>query len=127
MDEQQREQTFLTGSPAPTADERTWGMLAHLSGIIAGFVALPFLGPLLIMLIKGKESKWVESQAKEALNFEISVTIIVWIGILGSCLIIPALIAAVVGIAALVFNVIGAMKANAGEMYRYPANIRMIK
>ncbi|KFE69549.1 DUF4870 domain-containing protein [Hyalangium minutum] len=127
MDQQQREQSFLTGSPAPTQDEKTWGMLAHLSGIFASFITLPFLGPLLVMLIKGKESKWVEAQAKEALNFTITVTIVVWIGILGSCLIIPAILALVVGIAAFVLNIIGAMKANNGEMYRYPANIRLLK
>lgn len=127
MDQQQREQSFLTGSPAPTQDEKTWGMLAHLSALFASFITLPFLGPLLVMLTKGKESKWVEAQAKEALNFSITVTIVVWIGILGSCLIIPLILAVVVGLAAIVLNILGAMKANNGEMYRYPANIRLVK
>jgi uncharacterized protein len=122
MDTQQQIGSFVTGSPVPTADERTWGMLAHLSGLL-----LSFVGPLLVMATKGKESAWVEQQAKEALNFHITVfgamviSSILMVVLIGLCL-MP-----LVGLAALVLTVLAGIKANNGEMYRYPANIRLIK
>lgn len=128
MEEQQQSgQSFLTGSPAPTQDEKTWGMLAHLSGLVASFVGLPFLGPLIVMLTKGKESKWVEMHAKEALNFQITMTAVIWIGILGSCLIVPLILAIIAGVGALILSIMAGLKANNGETYRYPATVRLVK
>ena len=51
-------------------DDKTMGMIAHLSGIVTGFI-----GPLVIWLInKDKSDKaWVIEEAKEALNFQITV------------------------------------------------------
>lgn len=123
----EKESSILTGSPAPTQDEKTWGMIAHLSGLVAGLISLPFLGPLIVMLTKGKESSWVEAHAKEALNLQIIMTGLIWFGILGSCLIVPLILAFVAGIGALVVSILAAIKANNGEMYRYPAIIRIVK
>ena len=123
-----RQQTgFITGSPAPTADERTWGMIAHLSALVASVVGFPFLGPLIVWLTKGKESAWVEQHAKEALNFQITATVALWVsGFLVFCL-VGFLLLPLVGLAALVLTVVAGIKANNGEMFRYPANIRLVK
>ena len=40
---------------------------------------------------------------------------------------IGAVLLPLVGVAALVLTIIGAMKANNGEMYRYPATLRLVK
>ncbi|MEO9222439.1 MAG: DUF4870 domain-containing protein, partial [Mycobacteriaceae bacterium] len=53
-----------------TSDEQTWSMLAHLGGIVLGFLA-----PLIVMLTKGNESPFTRRQAVEALNFQITVLI----------------------------------------------------
>lgn len=129
MDPQQQtgSSSFLTGSPAPTQDEKTWGMIAHLSALVAGVIGLPFLGPLIVMLTKGKESPWVEAQAKEALNFQITVTIAIFVSAALICLAIGAVLLPLVGLAALVLTIIAGIKANNGEMYRYPATIRLLK
>ncbi len=129
--EYQQRASFITGSPAPTADEKTWGMLAHLSGLVASFFWLPFLGPLIVMLTKGKESVWVEAQAKEALNFQILITALIWVGglltatILLSCIGIPVLVLG--GLFGLVMSIVAGIKANNGETYRYPATPRLVK
>src|SRR3954464_13024820 len=74
--------SFTGPPPAPpqyvaTPDERNWGMLAHLSSLIAiWLVGLAFLGPLLIWLLKKDQSPFVADQAKEALNFQIAVFIV---------------------------------------------------
>src|SRR5688500_12514274 len=61
---------------APTADERQWGMFAHLSSLVGLAVGgLTPLGPLIIWLVKKDQSPFVADQAKEALNFQIAIFI----------------------------------------------------
>ena len=113
-------------------DERTWGMLAHIGAIVAAFVAMAFLGPLLVLLIQGPKSPFVRRHAVESLNFQLTLLIALAAGIVlsivtlgvGLLVVVPA--AFVVGIAALIFMVIGGVKASHGEDYRYPVNIRMV-
>lgn len=125
--ETQQQSGFITGSPVPTADEKTWGMLAHLSGLFAGIFGVPFLGPLLVMLIKSKESAWVEAQAKEALNFQIMATAVLWLSLASIICLVGVFLAPLVGLAVLVFSIIAGIKAYNGEVYRYPVNVRLVK
>ena len=63
---------------SPTNDERNLAIIAHLSGCIgilgAGLVG--FVGPLVIYLLKKDSSPYLEVQAKEALNFQITIFLI---------------------------------------------------
>ncbi len=109
-------------------EARTWAMAAHLS-VLSGFF-IPFgnlIAPLVIWLIKKDEFPFVNDQGKEALNFQITVTIAALIsGVLTMiCIGIPMLIA--VGIASIVFPIIAGIKANDGIAYRYPYALRLIK
>ena len=115
------------GAPLSPQDERTWGMLAHLSALVAAFVALSFLGPLIVMLTQGNRSQFVRRQAVEALNFQITIYIAGIISALLLFVLIGFLLLPIVGIAWLVFTIIGAMKANNGEDYRYSVNLRLVK
>jgi uncharacterized Tic20 family protein len=99
----------------PTADDRTWGMLAHLSPIVLGFI-----GPLVIWLIYKEKSPFVADQAKEALNFSLSVMIV-------GLLLIPTCIGpTIVGIGGLVYGIMAGLEANKGVWYRYEYIFRMI-
>jgi uncharacterized protein len=126
-------------SGAPSAEERQWAMFAHLSALAGGLLTGAFggwgffIGPLIIWLMKKDTMPFVNDQAKEALNFNITVSAIflvlliltvVTLGI-GAILTVPVML--IVGIGALVFIIIAAMKANEGIAYRYPATIRLIK
>ncbi|WP_430390832.1 DUF4870 domain-containing protein [Dyella sp. 20L07] len=129
-----------SGSPAtPSAQERQWAMFAHLSALIGcvftghWFGWGCFLGPLLIWLIKKDTMPFVDDQAKEALNFNITIAIIglallvltlITLG-LGVVLAIP--VGVVVGVAWLVFTIIAAIRSNEGVRYRYPYTLRLIK
>lgn len=122
------------GAPAPgyrsqlsPQDERTWGMLAHISAILAAIVFLAFLGPLLVMLIQGPKSEFVRRQAVEALNFQITTYIAAIVSAILIVVLIGFLLLAVVGIAWLVLTIMAGIAANRGEDYRYPVNIRLIK
>jgi hypothetical protein len=119
-------------APAPSAevskDARTWAMLCHLTAL-SGFVGVPFghiLGPLVCWLIKRNEHPFVDDQGKEALNFQITLTIaaIVCIPLVFLIIGIPMLLA--VAVLGVVFSIIGALKANEGVPYRYPFALRLI-
>jgi uncharacterized Tic20 family protein len=102
-------------------------MLAHLSALIAGFFGLPFLGPLIVLLIKGKESAWVEKHAKESLNFQISATVALFVSALLMFVVVGICLLPLVALGTLVLTVIAGIKANEGQMYRYPVNVRLLK
>jgi uncharacterized protein len=135
--EQQAPVSADTGIPA---EERQWAMFAHLSALLGGFVTAGwagsigcFIGPLVIWMVKKETMPFVDDQAKEALNFNITVAIVFFalflmtlltLGI-GIVLTLPLMI--VVGLAWLVLTIIAAMKANQGERYRYPFALRLIK
>ena len=114
------------GSRLSPADERLWAGAAHWSAIVAMVVALAFLGPLLVLLLKGNESPFVRRQAAESLNFQI--TILVAALVSGVLLVVGIgfLLLPLVGLAWLVFTVIGAVKASSGEDYRYPFALRLV-
>ena len=104
-------------------------MTAHL-GSLLGYLLIPFaniLVPLVIWLIKKETMPFVADQAKESLNFQLTVTIALVIGIIlvfvciGWILVIPAVAAG------MIFAVIAAIKANDGVRYRYPVTLRIIK
>ena len=130
-------------APPPTGtsskEERQWAMFAHLSALLGGLVTSAvvgwgfFLGPLVIWLMKKDTMPFVADQAKEALNFNITVGIVLFvlfllgIGTLGIGFILTGPLLAIVGIAALVFIIIAAIKANEGVAYRYPFALRLVK
>lgn len=112
-----------------TASEaNTWNMLCHLSSLF-GFV-IPFgniVGPLVVWAIKKQEIPSVDVHGKESINFQITVTIV---GIIAGFLcfvLIGFLLLPLILIAWVVFTIIASMKANNGEDYRYPFNIRLVK
>ena len=110
-------------------DERMWGMLCHLAafaGIIIP-VAGNVIGPLIVYLLKKDDFEFVDDQGKESLNFQITVTILMFVSGILIIAGIGALLLAVIGIVALVFTIIAAVKANEGEYYRYPWSIKFLK
>ena len=115
----------------PTKEERQFALLAHLSGIAASLLTgtfAGFAGPLIVWIIKKDESAFVADQAKEALNFQLTLIIVIlvcWAVTIASCGILFFL-PLIPFVLQLIFGLIGGMKANEGELYRYPFNIRMV-
>ena len=124
---------------SPSAEERQWAMFAHLSALAGGLLTGAiggwgfFLGPLVIWLMKKDTMPFVADQAKEALNFNITVSAIMLVMLvltvvtLGIGILIAGPIMVIVGIAALVLIIMAAIKANEGHAYRYPLTIRLVK
>ena len=106
-------------------EEQTWGCAAHWSAFVGAFVALAFLGPLLVMLLKGNESAHVRRQAVESLNFQLSILIYGVVSAVLVLVVIGILMLLAVGILWLVCTVLASVKSSQGEEYRYPLTIRM--
>ena len=108
-------------APMAPADERLWAMLGHLSEL-----AFTVIAPIIILAVLGPRSAFVQDQAKEALNFQLTVLIagvasafLILVGI--GLVLLPAV--AVYGV---VFAVIAAVKSYEGVLYRYPLTIRFL-
>ena len=119
-----------TQQPQPAADknETMWAALCHIS-TFAGYY-FPFaniIAPLVIWLTKKDDCPFVRDQGKEAINFQISVTLysIVCIPLIFVCIGIVLLIALV--IFDFVCTIIATINASDGVKYRYPLCIRFIK
>jgi uncharacterized protein len=111
--------TGTTPPYTPTSDERTLAILCHVLGIF--FWIFP---PLIIYLIKKDESAYVKQHAMEALNFQITISII---SIVLALTIVGILLIWVVWVAALVFMIIASINASDNKIYRYPLTLRLIK
>ena len=114
-------------------DTRTWALAAHLSALLCLFIGFPFVGPLVVYLVK-RDDPFVRRHAAEALNFNLSVmlyaialgiaTIVGLLFIVGLLLLPLFLVLAIVWI---VLLCLAAAKAGQGAEYRYPLTIRFVK
>jgi len=112
--------------------EQQWIVFLNISAL-AGFVVPSIghiLGPLIIWLVKKPESAAIDAAGRNVLNFQISWTIwmvaSVVIAAVGSCLVIPIVLPFAVGIAWIVFVILGTIKASNGEPYAFPLTIKML-
>ena len=114
--------------PAPyeaSSNSRNLAMLSHLSAFVA-FVGIPsMVGPLVVWLLN-RDDPYVEAQAKDALNFNISfllyglaaaISIIILVGIIA----LPAVL-----VTWFVLVIVASVKAANGEDYRYPFTIQFV-
>ena len=113
--------------PLPPDQERLWGMLAHLLSFVAAYIALGFVAPLIVLLVFGQRSAYVRANAVESLNFNLSW--LLYAVVAGILLIIGIglLILIALGIAYVVLVIIASVRANNGELFRYPLTIRFVR
>jgi uncharacterized Tic20 family protein len=117
-----------TAPVAGSNDERMWAMFTHLSALIG--LCFPFgwlIGPLVVWLIKKNEMPLVDDQGKEALNFQLTMTIAFLVCCLLMLVLIGFLLVFVVGVFDLIMIIVAAVQANNGVRYRYPLTIRFIR
>ncbi|HEY8591069.1 MAG TPA: DUF4870 domain-containing protein [Naasia sp.] len=103
-------------------DQRLWATLTHIGGIFLGVIA-----PLITFLVFKDRGAFVREHTKTALNFQITMTIAAIIAIPLWFVLIGVLLTFAVVIVVIIFSIIAALKANAGEHYSYPLTIPLIK
>ncbi|RJG04787.1 DUF4870 domain-containing protein [Noviherbaspirillum cavernae] len=106
----------------PTKDECNLAMLAHLLGIFTGFV-----GALVLWLVRKDDGGFAAQEAKEALNFQITLAIAFVASILLKVILIGLLLIPLVFIANFVLSLVAAIAASKGKAYRYPFILRLVR
>jgi uncharacterized protein len=113
--------------PLPADQERLWAMLSHLLSFVAAYLFLGFVAPLVILLVFGQRSAFVRANAVESLNFNLSWLLYAIVSVLLIFVGIGLLLLLALGIAYVILIVIASIRANNGELYRYPLTIRLVR
>lgn len=109
-------------------NERQYAMLIHLTQFAGLLVPLGgWLVPLILWLIKRKESTYIDQHGKIVMNWILSCLIYGFICFILSFILIGVFLAVALGICSIVFTIIGALKANNGERWAYPLSIPFLK
>jgi uncharacterized Tic20 family protein len=113
---------------AAAKPDRTYEVLCHLLGL-ALFSGIPFanvVAPLCLWLWKRETQPGVEICGKEAVNFQLSMTVYTIVAGLSMFVLIGFLLLPIVLLLNLILTIIAALEASKGRFYRYPLTIRLI-
>ncbi len=113
---------------APPKDARTWAMICHLSALV-GYILIPLgnlVVPAVIWMMKKDTHPFVDEQGKEALNFQISMTIYACIAAFLIIIVVGIIILPIIALTGLILTIVAGIKANDGVSYRYPFTIRLL-
>ncbi len=106
---------------SPSTNDKIAAMAIHIAGIFVGFI------PSLIVYLAVTGNPWLKEQARNALNFQLTLLIAYIIGCALTFVLIGAFVLFAVWLANSVFSIIAAVKANQGETYKYPLTIELVK
>jgi len=108
-----------------TTNENSWAMLIHVTQF-CGYV-VPLAGwvvPFILWLMQKDESQYIDAQGKIVMNWMLTELIYGFVCFLLTLVFIGVFLFIPLGIIAVVFPIIGAVKANSGELWPYPLSIR---
>ena len=116
------------GMALQTQEEKQMGMFLHLSQL-ANIILFPVGIILPIVLWQTQKDKMpaLDAHGKEVVNWMISETTYMIVSIVLIFLIIGIFLLPVVALVGIIFPIIGAVKANNGELWHYPLSIRFLK
>jgi uncharacterized protein len=106
---------------APNNDEKNIATITHLGGTVFFFIPA-----LVVWILKKDDSAYLADQSKEALNFQITVAITMFIAQMLVWVLIGFALVPIIWLANIVFCIIAAISTSKGEKYRYPFCLRLI-
>lgn len=106
---------------APTQDEKNIAILTYAVSFVSSFV-----GPLVIYLVKKDESSFVAAHAKTVLNFHLTLLFYAFISAALVLILIGFVFLWLLGIAAVVYMLLGLVAAIEGKLYATPFTFRFI-
>ncbi len=118
------------GLSRPPKAERQWAAGCHLIGLCGVVVPLPaagLIGTLVLWLIKREDGAFIDSQGKEAVNFQISLLIYAVLCLFLVKIVIGFFMLGILVLFAFASVVIASIRASEGIPFRYPACIRFIQ
>jgi uncharacterized Tic20 family protein len=127
-------------APRPTDTERRWAAAAHLASIPGMALGLGFVGPLLVLWLRARDSRMIRQHAAGAVNFNVTVGLIGLITLVTTAALARrdddgpdwasgAAVAIVVLLTVYWFllTVRAAMHARYGEPARYPLSLPIVR
>ena len=105
----------------PSSDDKNIATITHLGGTVFSFVP-----GLLVWILKKDDSPYLADQAKEALNFQITMLIAQFIAGILVWVLIGFFLIPLVWLLNVVFCIIAAISTSKGATYRYPFCLRFI-
>lgn len=105
----------------PSSDEKNIATVTHLAGTI--FLFIP---ALIVWILKKDDSAYVADQAKEALNFQITVAIAMFAANILIWILVGLALIPIIWIANIILSILAAIATSKGETYRYPVCLRLI-
>jgi hypothetical protein len=108
-------------STEPSNDDKNIATITHLGGTVFSFIPA-----LIVWMLKKDDSEYISSQAKEALNFQITVLLAQFIAGFLALILIGVLLMAIVWLTNIFLCIIAAIATSKGETYRYPFTLRLI-
>lgn len=118
--------THTDNAEAADFEKRKWATLAHVSALLILF-GIPFgnaVGPFLVYMLKRDVGPFVEKNSREALNFQLSMTIYGIVAAVLCLVVIGFLILPILFILDIVYIVRAAIASNKGKEFQYPLTIR---
>jgi len=115
-------QTLSQAAVSPSGTEKIWSLLSHLSCWFGVGIILP----LVVYLAMKGDSEYVRENAREALNFHLSLLIYCLCCIPLVFIIIGVPLLLLIALAAFILSIVAAVKAADGGCYRYPMTIRLV-
>jgi len=106
---------------APSNDDKNIATITHLGGTVFSFVPA-----LIVWILKKDDSEFIADQAKEALNFQITIILAQFIAWILAWILIGFFFIFIIWLLNIVFCIIAAISTSKGETYRYPFCLRLI-
>ena len=106
------------------SDDRILAILSHILAIVPG---IGILGPLVIYLVKKDESSFVRENAKESLNFQLTIIILYIISGVLVLIFIGIFLLWLIGIINTILVIVATIRAAEDQVYRYPFSLRLIR
>ncbi len=112
---------------AVSSDDRTWAIIAHASAFIGLVIPLGnIIAPLIVWAIKKDESKFVDENGKQAVNFQITWTVLLAIAALSVLVLVGLVLLPLLALAWFALIVIAIIRASNDQVYDYPLTIDLI-
>jgi len=108
---------------------KTWASMCHIAAF-AGYIGIPFgniLGPLVVWLIKKDEYELLDEQGKEAINFQISITLYAIVSAILIVVIVGIFLLIALFIIDIVYPIVAAVQTSGGKKFHYPFSIKFIR
>lgn len=110
-----------------TGEERAWASVAHAGTVLCACAGMGALVPVMVLILKGRESRYIRDHATESVNFQLSVLLYALVCVILMLVQLGGLLLLVLVVLAAAAVVTAAVQAARGRDFRYPLIFRIIR